>query len=79
MRFKLKSQTKYNSCWSVGHPNFLVRIHGAGYVMFPCMQVLWRPGSCAPLFPALVPTLLVSLLLFFAETFWQDLGLVDKH
>lgn len=78
MKFKLKSWAKYNSCCIVEQPNFLVGIPRAGYV-FPCMQVLWRSGSCAPPFPALVPTLLVSLLLCFTEAFQQDLGLVDKH
>lgn len=79
MRFKLKSWAKCNSCWSVGQPNFLVGIRGAGYEMVPCMQVLWTSGSCAPPFPALVPAFLVSLLLCFAEAFQQDLGLFDKH
>lgn len=79
MRFKLKSRAKHNSCCSVWQPNLLVGIHGAGYVMFPCMQVLRRSGSGAPPFPALVLTPLVSLLLCFVEAFQQDLALADKH
>lgn len=62
MRFNLKSWARCNTCWSVGQPNFLVGIHGAGYAMVPLyagaleIGLVYSPllstGASSPCLPA---------------------------